>query len=209
MANDLRVQKTKAAIIEAFIDLLNVKDFAAITVRDIADAAHVGRGTFYLHYQDKYDLLNTLADDCIDQISKDFHPMQLFKDKQINTERIKAYLIRNLSILEKNARIYRAVLFGEGVPSFGKKLRERLMDVAYHEFPALIPQSARSAELEILPQFFSSGLLGLLDWWFRTDMRTSKETLARVLISILTVGPFQSLGFRFTQSNTHNYDEKV
>lgn len=48
---------------QSFMDLLAVKDFENITVRDIVERAGLNRATFYNHYQDKYELLDaTMAD---------------------------------------------------------------------------------------------------------------------------------------------------
>lgn len=59
---DRRIQKTKDAIIKAFVELMAEKNFEQITINEIADRADVNRGTVYLHYVDKYDLL----DQCIE-----------------------------------------------------------------------------------------------------------------------------------------------
>lgn len=53
---DLRVKKTKIAIRKAFLELLKDESFEKITVNQIAKKAMVGKGTFYYHYADKYDL---------------------------------------------------------------------------------------------------------------------------------------------------------
>ena len=42
---------------QAFIELLNKKDFEFITVKDICKKAGVNRSTFYLHYESINDLL--------------------------------------------------------------------------------------------------------------------------------------------------------
>lgn len=42
---------------EAFLALLEKKDFAYITVKEICEAAGVNRSTFYLHYETLGDLL--------------------------------------------------------------------------------------------------------------------------------------------------------
>ena len=47
--------KIKAAITEL---LLKNSDFNSITIRKITEKAQVNRSTFYLHYQDKYDLVD-------------------------------------------------------------------------------------------------------------------------------------------------------
>ncbi|MFO5603258.1 TetR/AcrR family transcriptional regulator, partial [Klebsiella pneumoniae] len=50
--------------------LLKERSLENITVQDIADKADINRGTFYLHYEDKYLLLTDMEDECIEQISK-------------------------------------------------------------------------------------------------------------------------------------------
>ncbi|WMT38879.1 helix-turn-helix domain-containing protein [Paenibacillus sp. D2_2] len=56
-SRDKRVMRTKAVIREALTQLIEEKGFEALTVKDITTRAEINRGTFYLHYRDKYDLL--------------------------------------------------------------------------------------------------------------------------------------------------------
>lgn len=59
---DLRIRKTQKAIKDAFLELIEEKDFEHISVKDITDRAMISRNTFYLHYTDKYDLFNKICD---------------------------------------------------------------------------------------------------------------------------------------------------
>ena len=54
---DIRYVRTESAIQTAFLELVTEIGFYAITVKDITAKADVSRGTFYQHYNDKYDLL--------------------------------------------------------------------------------------------------------------------------------------------------------
>src|SRR5512138_551908 len=54
---DRRALRTRQALSQALIALIQEKRYEAITVKDICDRANVGRSTFYAHYQDKDDLL--------------------------------------------------------------------------------------------------------------------------------------------------------
>ncbi|KAB8287736.1 TetR/AcrR family transcriptional regulator, partial [Bifidobacterium avesanii] len=56
---------TEAKIKAAFTQLLKEKGFDAMTVSDIARIAGINRGTFYMHYMDKYDLKQQLLDNAI------------------------------------------------------------------------------------------------------------------------------------------------
>ena len=58
---DRRISKTKKAIYQAFLQLLNDKGYEATTVQDIIDLADVGRSTFYCHYESKELLLDALC----------------------------------------------------------------------------------------------------------------------------------------------------
>ncbi|MCD7776992.1 MAG: TetR/AcrR family transcriptional regulator [Clostridiales bacterium] len=71
---DLRVKKTYLALIKSLEDLSRRKNFSDITVNEICDNAMVGRGTFYKHFNDKYDflsfLINELVNDCMTKASE-------------------------------------------------------------------------------------------------------------------------------------------
>lgn len=58
-----RNTKTEAKIKAAFTTLVQSKGFDAMTVSDIARTAGINRGTFYMHYLDKFDLRRQLIDD--------------------------------------------------------------------------------------------------------------------------------------------------
>ena len=53
---DLRVRRSRDALGDALIELMQEKPFDSITVQDVLDRAGVGRSTFYAHYKDKEDL---------------------------------------------------------------------------------------------------------------------------------------------------------
>ena len=60
---DPRVKRTRKLIVEAFFSLMAEKSFHAISVQDIAERATVNRATFYLHFEDKYALMDWVVRD--------------------------------------------------------------------------------------------------------------------------------------------------
>src|SRR5436190_8682302 len=54
---DPRIRRTRHLMQRALEKLLEKKEFEAISVQDIADAATINRATFYDHYTDKFSLL--------------------------------------------------------------------------------------------------------------------------------------------------------
>jgi AcrR family transcriptional regulator len=65
---DRRIAKSQEAIKKAVIELMSEKNFDDITIQDISDRANVSRGTIYLHYVDKYDLLDKLIGEHINEM---------------------------------------------------------------------------------------------------------------------------------------------
>ncbi|GGI62681.1 MULTISPECIES: TetR/AcrR family transcriptional regulator [Limosilactobacillus] len=70
--SDRRVNRTKRQIKESFIKLLSEKEISRITVSEITEQADIGRGTFYTHYQDIYDLYQSLINELAQELLKIF-----------------------------------------------------------------------------------------------------------------------------------------
>jgi AcrR family transcriptional regulator len=54
---DRRVRKTKKALTEALMSLMVEKGYEKVTIQHIIEKADVGRSTFYIHYENKEQLL--------------------------------------------------------------------------------------------------------------------------------------------------------
>src|SRR5699024_9614754 len=60
---DRRISRTKKRLRESLTTLMQEKPVQSITVREIAELADINRSTFYLHYQDVYDMVTQIQDD--------------------------------------------------------------------------------------------------------------------------------------------------
>ncbi|HMD89524.1 MAG TPA: TetR/AcrR family transcriptional regulator [Anaerolineaceae bacterium] len=56
---DPRVKRTRKLLEQAFMELMYEKGFQSITIQDVTERATVNRATFYAHFEDKYDLLDS------------------------------------------------------------------------------------------------------------------------------------------------------
>lgn len=59
---DKRTEKTKASILQALISLSKKKEINEISIRELTEAAHIHRNTFYLHYTDVYSVLSEIEE---------------------------------------------------------------------------------------------------------------------------------------------------
>ena len=62
---DLRIVKTKKAIINAFLALRAKRPLEKITVKELCEMAMVNKSTFYSHYGDIYELSDTLENEVV------------------------------------------------------------------------------------------------------------------------------------------------
>src|SRR6187551_699557 len=69
---DRRITRTKIAIRDALVFLIEKKGFDNLSVSEIAARANINRGTFYLHYRDKFELLEQTLNDVIKDVKKIF-----------------------------------------------------------------------------------------------------------------------------------------
>lgn len=81
---DLRVQKTRNNILDAFIELRSEKPLEKITIKELAERAQISKQTFYLHYRDIYDLSEQLEQELIkslvDSLSHQEHLLEHSKE---------------------------------------------------------------------------------------------------------------------------------
>ncbi|RIP07912.1 TetR/AcrR family transcriptional regulator, partial [Staphylococcus gallinarum] len=128
MIEDRRVRKTKQAIKNAFIQLLNKKDLEKITIQDITELADINRGTFYLHYEDKYILFSDIEDEYISDLADD---MLFYKDmtKGLNIEAFaKVFsekVLKNIMVyINKNIEFYQIIFKLERKSHIEEKISE-------------------------------------------------------------------------------------
>lgn len=101
---------------EAFLELLEHKDFAYITVKEICAKAGVNRSTFYLHYETIGDLLEESLAYMQQKFWAEFSHMDFLEEK-INARPTSelmlltpAYLEPYLSFVRAHASLYRAAI---------------------------------------------------------------------------------------------------
>ena len=124
---DARKEKSRAAIVAAFSELLREEDYGKITVGDIIARAHVGRATFYGLFKSKDDLLSELVSDiCTHALDDDGTPLD---DPLVQVEHI-------LNNLWERRQGVRALVAGAGSRVFADCLRKTIMSRAAETVPA-------------------------------------------------------------------------
>ncbi|OOM73401.1 TetR/AcrR family transcriptional regulator [Clostridium sp. BL-8] len=173
---DRRILKTKVAINNAFIELLSEKDFDKITVNDISDRADINRGTIYLHYADKFDLL----DQCIqNHLNKMLDFCETVNNDQETFDVINSFLPVFLYFQENY--LFYSLMLDKRVNSY---FRNRLQSVIIEGIKMYMNTNEINSELdkEVLVQFMASAFVGTVEWWIKNKMPQSPQVMAQYML---------------------------
>ncbi|MBO0960899.1 TetR/AcrR family transcriptional regulator [Neobacillus sp. MM2021_6] len=82
---DPRVIRTRQLLQDSFTSLIREKDFNSITIGDIANRATVNRATFYAHFTDKYELLDsTITSEFRDNLKQRINCQSIFTQEIVS-----------------------------------------------------------------------------------------------------------------------------
>lgn len=91
---DLRTERTKRSISNAFLELRKQKSIEKITVKELSELAFINKATFYTHYHDIYDLSDQLEDEFMDSVINELpHPESIITDPALATRELADILI--------------------------------------------------------------------------------------------------------------------
>ena len=126
---DLRQQRTRRSIVNAFLALRSEKPIEKITVRELTERAQIHKATFYLHYHDIYDLSEALEWEVIDDIFRGLSdPASLLTDPDRFNEELYCLLMAHESLL--------GLLFsGSRAGMLAARLEQRLKDYIFERHP--------------------------------------------------------------------------
>lgn len=86
---DIRIEKTKSAITNTFLELRSKKPLEKIKIKELCEQAKINKSTFYSHYKDIYDLSDQLETEVVTSVIKSMqHPEKLFEDPAAFTEEL-------------------------------------------------------------------------------------------------------------------------
>lgn len=166
---DRRVLKSQEAIKKAILELMAEKNFDEITIKDISDRANVNRGTIYLHYTDKYDLLDKLIEEHINNLRELCHAASDMTFKEGN------YIW--FEYFADNHLFFSTMLNTKSAAYF----RTRFLDLVIQEYGVEVDVSDgtnQGLSEEIILQFFGSAVVGTVEWWFREGMPIPPRVIA-------------------------------
>ena len=156
---------------EAFLTLLEKKDFAYITVKELCEAAGVNRSTFYLHYETMADLLAESAQYLNERfLAYMKHDSEAFVAKLHDCPLEELYLITPqyltpyLSYIRENQRLFRTGLENAAALHLDDSYEELFRHVLT---PILERYRVPEQDRGYLMAFYLQGLMAIITQWLK------------------------------------------
>ncbi|EOO28523.1 hypothetical protein ICM_02466 [Bacillus cereus BAG1X2-3] len=182
MANkiDLRVIKTQRAIKNTFIQLIEEVGFEKVNVRKLIERAEVNRSTFYLHYQDKYDLLNKIEDELLEGLKQIIMDTTLIKTVEPNsTSDSRLEKMNKVAYyLFDNKKIIRLLTSDKGDPIFLSKIGGIFESIWIDKKVVIIPNIPKRYAFAVL----AGMLTNLIGEWIRSDFEETPEQFSQIVV---------------------------
>ncbi|MDX2161519.1 MAG: TetR/AcrR family transcriptional regulator [bacterium] len=190
---DRRRARTRKMLADALIALTLERGYDPITIQDIADRADLSRATFYLHYDDKDDLLINCLKDMYDafmadkpgfttaDLRRDGHPPSLVAFQQAEEFRDLYRVLQRASTAHALNASIKAYLAGQ--------IRKQFTDYA-----AAAGIGSFHLPFDVLIEHMASSLIGLILWWLENDTPYTALDMARLYHTMNVDAWTQTLG---------------
>lgn len=179
---DRRVQRTRQLLQRALLDLTLQKNYDKITVQNIIDEANLGRSTFYAHYLDKDDLMESTAARLGDELGRHFS----------NAGNTKEVMLPSLALFEHaygQHDLYKALLGGRGIEIVTEAIEDGLQAHARAHFEQALSAGQRlTVPMEILIVHLAGSLQNLLTWWLDNDTPYPPKQMNEMFMQLVTGG---------------------
>ncbi|GIO29767.1 MULTISPECIES: TetR/AcrR family transcriptional regulator [Paenibacillus] len=191
---DLRVLRTRQSIRKAFFELIKEKGYDAITIQDIADRAMINRNTFYLHHQNKPDLLDTCMDELLSELRKAVVLCPIHMNP-FSISRLEAVMQAILDHISGNISFYYAMLIDENrIYPFRAKMEHIIRDKLNEGWNPDQGNSPLAISKELLLEYLVSSFMGIVIWWVKNDRPLPAGEVSSQFSSIVTHGHLKAAG---------------
>lgn len=198
---DLRVIRTKNSIRNALVELIEEKGFEAITVKDITTKAKINRGTFYAHYQDKFDLMTKCQEEIMQgmsNIAKQSFP-DVIAELGTNSPLKKPFtvFVSIFEYLNVNSEFMKAALGPKGDLSFQTNLKDFMWKTLFENNQnSIFKEENLLVPGHFLISYIASAHIGVIQQWLDSGRKESPQEMARILSAITVNGPFFAAGLK-------------
>jgi AcrR family transcriptional regulator len=175
--------QTRKQLIETTMQLVLEKGYDSLSIQDITDRADLGRGTFYIHFKDKEEIVWTVFQELFRTLEQDAH-----KQLDRNTPGVEYYGLLNIfRHAEKNRDLYRIMLGGKGSALLTARVQDFMAESFLYDIRNAPPPADHDFNIppEIESQMLTGMISRLLFWWLETANHYTAEQMAALTYKVL------------------------
>lgn len=184
---DRRSAKTEKLLKDALIKLMTNKEFEKISIKDLTEEADINRVTFYLHYKDKYDLLEQSGNKILEEMDEIKNNIaEKYPSKFIlpsDKEKLMPVFVFVYSYIKENADFMKVVLGSNGDLHFQMKFKNFVEDSLVKNM--FINHKIAEIPLKYISTVASSAQVGVIQKWLNTGMKETPEELASIISDVV------------------------
>jgi AcrR family transcriptional regulator len=174
---DRRVARSRRLLQDALIALLSRKSFDSVTIQEILDEADLGRATFYAHFTNKEELLQSCFDGVTSLLARRTVELTEAVDDQSRSPD-PGLSLDLFSFVETHATLFTSLLSPSAGGAFSAPLHDYLLPHARDHLRLMVPELLhRHRLLDSTAEYFVGALIGMLYWWVGTGMTESATTM--------------------------------
>jgi AcrR family transcriptional regulator len=188
-----RVARTKAAIEDAFVQLVLEQGYERVAVEDISDRADLARATFYAHYPNKEAVLlsvsNRLVEDLMQRIAYQGGPWNVVRRDAIQT----AY-----KHAAENPDLYRACMSDARTRQAYLSIVSRYAEQNFRDRLTALDRQPR-IPVPVMARGFVGATLAILEAWLAGELEGDVEQLANMALDLFIAGGAWANGIRLDE----------
>ena len=181
--NDIRVKRTKRLIRQGLSELSKTKSLSKISVKELTDLVEINRGTFYLHYKDISDLVDSIETELYNEFSAFMNSLT----PQIVLENAPDLLEEYASFAYENKDVLTMLMGAHGDAEFVFKLTSLLDEKIYDLCKAYYP-NMNHALFDMASEYGKFGAVGILNCWFTKHPEWTSRQVAEMWLTLMTRG---------------------
>lgn len=192
-SNDRRVLRTKRLLRSVLGELIEEKGLDGITVSDLTERAGINRGTFYLHYKDKNDLIHNLEDEILSEVLTVGEGLEdvTLEDVYVcySQNRPLPFAVGLFDYLRENGLFVKALIGPKGDPGFQPRFQTAVMSELV---PGILNDRYRvsiTALTRYYIAFQTGALISIIKSWLDHGMEENSQEMARMTIAIMFMAP--------------------
>ncbi|WP_107949627.1 TetR/AcrR family transcriptional regulator [Lysinibacillus parviboronicapiens] len=179
--------ETKQAIKKALLIQMEEVGFQRVTVKTLALTANINRGTFYIHYQDKFEVMEDLQQELLSGLEsyvKKVQPLEAFHTLQ-NGQLYQPFVVV-IHFIKEHATAFRVILGEQGSPDFSKRMKKVFSDNLLEKLSLIQAEVLDPVFRQYFQAFLTSAILGVIQEWLESDDKDfNVEELATIHFRIL------------------------